>query len=129
MIRIKKIIPKDKLWEYVADTNISRIDIPTSLNRALSDPLVCKVLIYVKDTPECERAPEGRMHGIFTMIRKQLKLTANSSDHGFLTGLMAQKNLGWLKESQINKLYEIQQRDKVDLNILKKLIDIIKKYK
>ena len=129
MIRISKIIAKDKLFDYVNDPMISRIDLPASLNRALKNPFVCKVLLYVKDTPECEKAPEGRMHGIFTMIKKYYKTTLIDGDDHYLRGIMSQKDLGFIKSSQIFKLSEIEKKNNIDLGVRKELFEIIEKYK
>ena len=48
MLRITRFVKKEKLFELINDSNISKFELHTSLNKRLRDETVVKVNIYLR---------------------------------------------------------------------------------
>lgn len=129
MIRISKIIAKDKLFDYINDPMISKVELPASLNRALKNKFVCKIKMYIKDFV-FESGNNTMSSNIFGTCEYHIQNTELSQkDRQFIKSIRDQKKLGWIKASQIHKLVDFQKRTNLSLPISKELIQLIEKYK
>lgn len=134
MIRIEHIIKKDKIFNWVNDPEICRVELSRHKNGKLKDDSVCKIYsfhrISISDGDHistilggCKKAVEDND----ALPKAERFLT--EIDHAYLTGIQNQLHYNWLSRSMINKLLDIQKRNqKINLGIPKKIINLVEKY-
>ena len=135
MIRIGHIIKRDEIFNWVENPDICRVELTRRRNKELKDKSVCKIYAYHRVSISKD---SNLIHGILGGCKKAIvdndagifpeKLS--DSDHAYLNGIQNQIKHSWLSRSMIRELMEIQSRNsQINLNIPKKIITLIEKYK
>lgn len=125
MIRVRKLIPKALLFDYLEKPEVSKVLLYRKRNQALEKKYLCDVQVFY----------DVEFNEIATIIGA-CKVLINKdgredflsgSHHAFLNGVQSQKSLGFLSKSMINKLIEIELKYSENLCISEKIREIIKK--
>ena len=126
MIRIRHMILKENLFDWVSNPKVSKVVLDREQNSKLKKDDLCKIFVfhYVKIE---------EINTIFGSCKVIIKENKNESfldgkDHAFLNGIMSQKLYGFLSKSMITKLIGIEEKYDVNLSISKNIRELIKKY-
>ncbi len=118
MLRITKLIGRDKIFDYLKNPKVTKVELNNRENKSLKNPFVCRIYLYldtqIKDTKEEH----------INMVLGNCKRHENLKIP-FLKGIVAQKELGWLSATHIKKLMEIEKTHDIDLCIPNYFLDLI----
>ena len=121
MIRTRKIIGKDKIFEYVGNENIAKLEILTSKQKSLKNDQVCSVYIY-------HRVNFMDVCNILGRCRTFIETHPDREKYkSFVTGLMSARQVGFVSECNINKLIEITKKTGYFFGISQQIADICTK--
>lgn len=119
MIRTRKIIGKDQIFDYVGDEKVAKVEINTSKQKTLKNDKVCSVYIY-------HRVEWNLVSTIIGKCKKaQLQdLGGNDSYKALVTGIGSACNDGFISACNINKLVQIQDKTGYDFSISKNIVKL-----
>jgi hypothetical protein len=123
MIRIRYIIPKEDIFNWVENSNIVKIQLKNHRNMKLKDDKSCEIFAFYKIDFNSIPTIIGLCERIVNENRRYDFL--NGVDLSFLTGIQSQKRDGYLSKSMIVKLIEIEKKYNVNLSITKEIKNII----
>jgi len=124
MLRVSKIIPKDKLFEFIEDPNVVKVEVSSSYNN-LRDKTLCKIYVYLKISIFDVCSVVGN-------IKKEIKQTTGMTQsnwdylHGFLGSSLQQ---GFVTTSDVVNLTRIEDEQGILFGIPKNWYKLILSYK
>jgi hypothetical protein len=132
MIRIRQLIKRDELFQWIDNPAIVKVEISHANTNRLKNKSLCDAHVYFR-TQKKNECCDNAIHSILGACAKvitdnNVTKFLSDADHAFLNGLQSQKHLGFLKASMINKLLAIQKKYDVSLNISKELRKLVKNY-
>ena len=127
MIRIKYIIPKKDLFNWIENPEIIKVLLIGKRNLKLENDFLCEIFAFhyidfstvATIIGSCKRVADE--DGRYEIL--------SSEDLSFLRGIQSLKGNGYLTKSIIIKLIEIEKKYDVNLSISNKVIDLIEKNK
>lgn len=117
MIRTRKIIGRDKIFDYVGNSEIAKLEILTSKQKTLKNKEVVSVYIYHRLSWNDVLTMIGRCKIYCEKNPDRLK----NSHTDFVTGMLSAKRDGFVSECNINKLIEIELKTGFDFCISKQI--------
>lgn len=132
MIRIRQLIKKDELSQWIDNPEIVKVEISHANTQRLKNKTLYDVHVYFRTQKKnecCDNAVNSILGACAKVIAdNDIQKFLSDTDHAFLNGIQNQKHLGFLKASMINKLLEIQKKYEISLNISKELRNLVKKF-
>lgn len=126
MIRITKIIGRDKIFDYLGNPNVCKVELSNAENKGMKNPKACKVYIYL-DTQNLSSQNDD----VYSILGQCLKYSIEPLEKGsnsFLKGILAQRELGWLSATHIKKLVVIEEKNKICFGIPKYFFEFIEEF-
>jgi len=125
MIRVRHLIPKHEIFNYLENPEVSKILLYRKRNDALKQDYLCDVQVFY-DVEFNEIATIiGACKVLVDKDGREGLLTG--AHHAFLNGIQSQKQLGFLTKTIIKKLIDIESIYNENLCISEKIREIIKK--
>ena len=131
MIRIRLLINKEDLPNYLSNPDVVKIELANGDNRRLKDKAKYDVKVYFKiPRTVVQDSPINVIMGACAKAIKDndIEKFLTDNDHAFLNGIQSQRIHGWLKPSMITELQNIEEKHKLSLNISKEIIKLVEKY-
>jgi hypothetical protein len=126
MIRITKLIGRDKIFDYLNNPKVCKVELNNRENKGLKNPYVCRIYLYL-DT-QIKSSQQDDIATIFGQCRKYGLMQLGKGSNSFLKGICGQEKLGWLSRTHINKLIEIEKKENICFSIPKYFHDLIDKF-
>jgi len=114
MIRTRKLIGKAQLFDYLGQPEISKIEINTCKQKTLKNKEICSIYIYHRINWADICSVIGRCEAA-----KLEDLGADESYKEFVTNFCSCKRDGFVTASNINKLVEIEKKNRVSFQHIK----------
>ena len=126
MLRITKLIGRDRIFDYLNDPKVHKVVVSVPENKGLTNPHVCRIQLYLNT----ENAEKNKDHvlDILGQCRKNSVNPMGKGVNSFLKGILTQGKECWLSGSHIKKLLTIQEKEKINLSIPKYFVDLINEY-
>lgn len=124
MIRITKIIDRKKIFDYLGNPKVCKVELNNRENN-LKNPNVCKIYLYL-DTQVKDSNIE-HLHPVFGSCLKFSSEVSNNKNSTFLSAIYPQRNLNWISETQLNRL--VEKEENIKLSIPKYFLELIKEFK
>jgi len=123
MLRITKIILKDKVFDLLNDPKIAKISMDSGKNKSIKNEAMVRTSIYLK-VQFCD----------WVCVNKKIASTiqshafVNNENKIFLCSLASSFKVGYIKARYISKLKEMQIEENVNFNIPKYFTTLIEQY-
>jgi len=114
MIRINKLMAKDKVLDLVFHPNVSKIELLSSKNKTLRSDKLSRILIYLKIKSI------GDLNTILGNVAKIASTKIdwkNTSNKAFLTGVGSIGKVGFIRFTIIEKLLKIELEESLNFGI------------
>lgn len=125
MILITKIIGRDKIFDYIGNPKVCKVELNNRENN-LKNPFACKIYLYL-DT-QMKNSQHDDISTVIGQCRKYSKEPLSEGSNSFLNGIYSQLALGWLSVTHLNKLVEIQEKEGINLSIPKYFFALIEEF-
>ena len=125
MIRIRQLIKKDELSQWIDNPEIVRVEISHANTKRLKNKSLYDVLVFYRVSKPLH-INEILGACAETIKKNDIQVFLSNGDHAFLNGIQTQKGLGFLKASMIVELLAMQEKYNINLNIPTEIRNLVK---
>lgn len=120
MLRITKLIRRERIFDYLNNPKVAKVELNNGRNKGLKNPKLCKIYLYL-DT-QVKGSQDDSIQSILGACKK------NEVDIPFIKGIRSQRALGWLSRTHVKKLKEIEVERGLNLSIPHYFWDLIEEF-
>jgi len=125
MIRIRQLIKKDELNQWIDNPEIVKVEISHAGTKRLKNKTLYDVNVYYR-IPKNTHINSILGSCAKAIVDNEITHIFSDKDRTFLNGIQTQKALGFLKASMIVDLLAIQEKYNINLSIPNEIRNIVK---